>query len=68
MNWSIIKNTDAVTMVNGQIGAVETYKGAWSNATAYFIGDWVKYDSVLYIATATTGNTNKIPSAAGSTF
>ena len=55
-------------MVNGQIGAVETYKGAWSNATAYFMGDWVKYDSVLYIATATTGNTNKIPSAAGSTF
>lgn len=68
MNWSIIENTDAVTMVNGQIGAVETYKGVWSSSTPYFMGDWVKYDNTLYIATATTNNTNKLPSAVGSTY
>lgn len=48
-SWDKIDNTDAVTMVNGQIGAVETYKGEWVATTKYFKGDIVKNDGKLYI-------------------
>lgn len=52
-SWDKIDNTDAVTMVNGQIGAVEVYKGAWVAQTKYYKGDIVKQDGKLYICNAT---------------
>lgn len=48
-SWDKIDNTDAVSMVNGQIGAVETYKGEWVATTKYYKGDIVKHDDKLYI-------------------
>ena len=48
-SWDKIDNTDAVTMVNSQIGAVETYKGSWNPLTQYYRGDIVKHENVLYI-------------------
>lgn len=48
--WDKIDNTDAVTLVNGQKGAVETYKGDYVADTQYYKGDIVKNDSKLYIA------------------
>lgn len=49
-SWNKIDNTDAVTMVNGQIGSVKTYKGNWTANTQYFQGDIVKYDGILFVA------------------
>lgn len=48
--WTKVDNTDAVTMVNSRIGAVETYQGAWTTNTQYYKGDIVKYNGALYIA------------------
>ena len=47
--WDKIDNTDAVTMVNGQIGAVKTYKGSYSSAATYYQGDIVLSNSCLYL-------------------
>ena len=41
--WTKVDNTDAVRTVNGQIGNVKTYKGAWVAGTAYYQGDMVEY-------------------------
>ena len=49
VSWDKIDNTDAVTMVNGQIGAVDTYKGAYSSAKTYYKGDIVLSNSCLYL-------------------
>lgn len=51
--WDKVDNTDAVTTVNSQRGAVETYKGSWTHETQYFKGDIVKYDEKLYICHTT---------------
>nr|DAH66859.1 MAG TPA: hypothetical protein [Caudoviricetes sp.] len=49
-SWDKVDNTDAVTMVNGQIGSVQTYKGEYSNSTTYHKGDIVLgTDSCLYL-------------------
>ena len=49
VGWDKIDNTDAVTMVNGQIGSVKTYKGAYSSAATYYQGDIVLSNSCLYL-------------------
>lgn len=51
--WDKVDNTDAVTTVNSQRGAVETYKGNWIAETQYFRGDIVKYENKLYICHTT---------------
>ena len=38
--WHKVDNTDAVTMVNGRIGAIETYRGELTVGTAYKRGDF----------------------------
>lgn len=48
--WAKIDNTDAVKTVNGQIGAVKTYKGVYSEETEYYAGDWVLVNGILYLA------------------
>lgn len=48
--WSKIDNTDAVKSINGQIGDVKTYKGAYSTEANYFAGDWVLNGGILYLA------------------
>lgn len=49
-SWDKVDNTDAVTMVNGQIGSVQTYKGDYSSSTTYHKGDIVLgTDSCLYL-------------------
>ena len=48
--WVKVDNTDAVTMVNSQIGNIETYKGDWTTNTQYYRGDIVKYNGALYVA------------------
>lgn len=48
-SWDKVDNTDAVTMVNGQIGDVETYKGDWLQGTDYHKGDIVKRSGKLYL-------------------
>ena len=58
--WDKVDNTDAVTMVNSQIGSVEIYKGEWAASTNYYKGDIVLHSSALWICT----NTHK----SGSTF
>lgn len=50
--WDKIDNTDAVTLVNGQKGAVEIYKGEYVADVQYYKGDIVKNDGKLYIAKA----------------
>lgn len=40
--WNKVDNTDAVTMVNGQVGYIQTYKGDYSSTTVYHQGDIVK--------------------------
>jgi hypothetical protein len=50
--WDKIDNTDAVTLVNGQKGAVEIYKGEYVADVQYYKGDIVKNDNKLYIAKA----------------
>ncbi len=49
VRWDKIDNTDSVTTVNGKIGAVETYAGDYSEATAYARGDIVNTQNGLYI-------------------
>lgn len=49
VSWDKIDNTDAVTMVNGQIGSVKTYKGSYSSAATYYQGDIVLSNSCLYL-------------------
>lgn len=58
-SWDKVDNTDAVTMVNGQIGSVKTYKGAWAKATKYYQGDIVLSNNMLYVSLVdnNTGNT-----------
>lgn len=41
-----------------------TYQGAWSNSTAYVVGNLVDYDGTVY--TCTTPNTNETPSSSSS--
>lgn len=48
-SWDKIDNTDAVTMVNGQIGNVETYKGTYNSGSLYWYGDAVSYNNILYL-------------------
>lgn len=50
-SWDKVDNTDAVTMVNGQIGQVETYK-TWSYNVQYHRGDIIKDSGILYICNA----------------
>ena len=52
--WVKIDNTDAVTMVNGQIGSVETYKGNHAFTTQYYKGDIVQYNNALYLCIENT--------------
>lgn len=47
-SWDKVDNTDAVTMVNGQIGAVQTYK-EWVALGKFYKGDIIKQSNVLYI-------------------
>ena len=47
--WDKIDNSDAVRMVNGQIGDVETYKLEWKPTTTYHRGDIVKHNNMIYI-------------------
>lgn len=48
--WDKVDNTDAVTMVNGQIGSVKTYKGEYSELATYYPGDIVLgSDDCLYL-------------------
>lgn len=58
-NWQKIDNTDAVTMVNGQKGAIDTYKGVYTVSVTYFKGDIVQYNNLLYLSLVSnnTGNT-----------
>lgn len=49
-SWDKVDNTDAVTMVNGQIGSVKTYKGEYSELATYYSGDIVLgSDDCLYL-------------------
>ena len=48
-SWDKIDNSDAVRMVNGQIGDVETYKLEWKATNTYHRGDIVKHDNMIYI-------------------
>lgn len=48
-SWDKIDNSDAVRMVNGQIGDVETYKLAWTPSATYHRGDIVKHNNMIYI-------------------
>lgn len=49
-SWDKVDNTDAVTMVNGQIGSVKTYKGEYSELATYYPGDIVLgSDDCLYL-------------------
>lgn len=58
--WDKVDNTDAVTMVNGQIGSVETYKGAYSSTAVYHKGDIVLgTDSCLYLFINSTAANGK---------
>lgn len=60
--WSKVDNTDAVTMVNGQIGSVKTYRGAWSNSIVYYSGDTVSYtDGCLYLYINSTSGAGRAP-------
>ncbi len=60
--WGKVDNTDAVTMVNGQIGSIHTYKGAWSNGATYYSGDIVLHtDSCLYLYINATHSSGHAP-------
>ena len=49
-SWDKVDNTDAVTMVNGQIGSVRTYKDEYSSSTTYYKGDIaLGTDNCLYL-------------------
>lgn len=57
--WDKIDNTDAVRLVNGQKGNVETYKREWTSGATYHAGDIVLANSVLYLyinATPSSGH------------
>ena len=58
-SWDKVDNTDAVTMVNSQIGSVETYKGAWTASSKYYKGDIVLQADTLWlcVTTHTAGTT-----------
>lgn len=66
--WDKVDNTDAVTMVNSQIGAVETYKGVYKTGTKYYKGDIVSYSpselipEALYLCIAEVENVNPLSS------
>lgn len=47
--WDKVDNTDAVTLVNGQKGSVQTYKGSYTPGTTYYRGDQVLYGECLYL-------------------
>lgn len=51
--WDKVANTDAVTMVNSQIGSIETYKGSWATNTQYYKGDTIQYNNELYLCLTT---------------
>lgn len=61
-SWDKVDNTDAVMMVNGQIGAVKTYKGAYSADVTYYNGDIVLSDGCLYLCIATSTSKGVAPS------
>lgn len=57
ISWIKVDNTDAVTMVNDQIGSVRTYKGTWTVSTTYYAGDFVKdSNNVVYLCIQTGTN------------
>lgn len=55
--WDKVDNTDAVTLVNGQKGSVQTYKGSYSPGTRYYRGDQVLYGECLYLYINETAST-----------
>ncbi len=57
--WDKIDNTDAVRLVNGQKGNVETYKREWTSGATYYAGDIVLANGALYLyinATPSSGH------------
>lgn len=65
--WDKVDNTDAVTMVNGQIGSVKTYKGTWAAATKYYEGDIVLSSNMLYVSLV-DNNTGHTPTTTDTTY
>ena len=59
-SWDKIDNTDAVTMVNGQIGHVQTYK-SYDIVRKYYRGDIVKAGGLLYICNTEHTTTTTSP-------
>lgn len=51
-NWDKIDNTDAITMVNGRTGAIETYRGVYATGTAYKKGDFLTVGNNVYLVKA----------------
>lgn len=66
-SWDKVDNTDAVTMVNGQIGSVKTYKGTWAAATKYYQGDIVLSSNMLYVSLV-DNNTGHTPATTDTTY
>lgn len=66
-SWDKVDNTDAVTMVNGQIGSVKTYKGTWAAATKYYEGDIVLSSNMLYVSLV-DNNTGHTPTTTDTTY
>ena len=63
-SWDKIDNTDAVRLVNGQKGNVQTYKGEFKKANSYHNGDIVLYEGSLYLcifSNLNMGVTDSIP-------
>lgn len=56
-SWNKVDNTDAVTLVNGQKGSVETFKGTFDITRQYYKGDFVvDNDGVAYLCKVTDTN------------
>lgn len=60
--WDKVDNTDAVTMVNGQKGAVEIYKGDYATGTQYYKGDLVNYGIGIWVCTGKHTSSTPAPS------
>lgn len=63
LSWQKVDNTDAVTMVNGHKGAVNTYVGEATIGSTYNAGDTVLYGGNLYLVTTqfTFNGSNFLP-------
>ena len=66
-SWDKVDNTDAVTMVNGQIGSVKLYKGPWVSAAKYYQGDIVLNSGILYMSLV-DNNTGHTPATSDTTY